>query len=1250
MRILTICFCLFILFGQAGGYAADAASSGEPAKVEIVKAVPIIKGAKKLLGSSGDYMFFSTAGGSVAMTDLDGKLLHTLQAKDGGDPVLKKPEALALGAGTIYVADSELNQVARFSTDGKYLGSFGAKRGGFFSSGGGEHELNKPRGVAYYEGIVYVLDSESKRILMFGSNGVYLSPLDIRPGAAKVAKGQEEAYKLREPADLKVDGAGRLYVLDAEDSLVKVYSSDGMYLHAIPWDGELIGLAVAQDGIYVAKNNEYTIQKYDFNDKLMYRFGGKGDEPGQLMSLSGMSISKDRQILLADTDKGVVKFFVAEAGMPMEVIPKSAMRVFVQSDGEIPIFVNKLAWNGKDTIYGVDADQEAVDVVRNDKLEKQIKFADVTPIAVAVDAEGSLWILDKKKYRVIKLDAEGKIIFSFGSEGTGEGQFDSPTDLVISPAGKIYVSDKRRNWVQIFDKDGKLLSAVRKLGDSVSIAVDAQENLYVLDNATKNISMYSVQGGLVGNLVKEKEGTPGNLLKPVAIMATFDEIFVLDGNRVKVYSRKGDYIRAFGAKGARSGELNEPVAIAQKDDMSFFVAERSNKRIQTFVTQYRPPAPEHLAAKNGLHSIELDWDATPIPYVKQYRIYRSKDEHIGFVQAGTSSTNQFIDRGLEANGVYFYRVAAQTRSGYEGATSSLVNGTSQSYKPAVLAAVDVVATSWQIKMTWKPLESEYVNSYIIYQKTGETVAKVGETVTPEFTINMLTPDTKYTYYVAAHSSDGVEAEKFEVNAATLPFSQAPLEIEVLNLRPIFSNSYKIYEQDGVGTVKLTNNTDKTMGSVTLSFLLKDFMDFSTELKIEKLAPGKSVEVKLVAVFNNNILNVTEDTSVQASLEASYFENGKRQSYSKNAPVSIYEKHKLLWSEPARYASFITPKDPPVMTFVRSVVTQYPDTKDESQLAAIVFNALGVYGLTYVQNPNDPYQVKSGTTNMVDYVQFPRETLERKSGDCVDLVGLYVASLESLGIETRVIEVPDHLLMMFSTGVKAEADGYNMDDMYVVYNDMLWIPVETTVVGSSFVKAWETGAANYYKWQGKGLDILDTSQAWQTYKPASLPDSQWKPDELSKESIDKKFPAEFKSMQKMSADIKTRRYRQKLEKDPADVDAHLQMGIILAKMGDRSEAMKYFDKVLSLQPGNAAALNNRGNLFMIDDKYAEAQKAYREAAKASPNDPYILVNLAKTHKALNEIKEAKEAFAKAQRLDSGIKKKYKALALELSNTL
>jgi hypothetical protein len=358
----------------------------------------------------------------------------------------------------------------------------------------------------------------------------------------------------------------------------------------------------------------------------------------------------------------------------------------------------------------------------------------------------------------------------------------------------------------------------------------------------------------------------------------------------------------------------------------------------------------------------------------------------------------------------------------------------------------------------------------------------------------------------------------------------------------------------------------------------------------------------------------------------------------------------MWDERGRYASFITPKDPPLLTFVRSIVTQYKDVKDEPQLAAAVFNAAGVYGLTYIPDPTNPYQVSSGKADTVDYIQFPRETLERKSGDCDDLVAFYTSALDSMGIATRVVEVPGHMFMMFSTGVHAEEDGYTMDDMYVIYEDKLWIPVETTVVGSSFVKAWELGAKHYYEWKSKGLTILNIQNEWETYKPASLAESKWKPVEISKESIDKKFPNEVMSMLKISSQTKTRHYRQHIDKNPSDVDAHLQIGIILAKLGDRDEAMKYFDKVLVLQPRNAAALNNRGNLFMIADKYEEAQRAYREATRINPEDANIWINLAKAYKATNEIKEAKAAFIKAQGLDINIKKKYKALGLELSNTL
>ncbi|MGZ3237201.1 MAG: tetratricopeptide repeat protein, partial [Burkholderiaceae bacterium] len=583
-------------------------------------------------------------------------------------------------------------------------------------------------------------------------------------------------------------------------------------------------------------------------------------------------------------------------------------------------------------------------------------------------------------------------------------------------------------------------------------------------------------------------------------------------------------------------------------------------------------------------------------------------------------------------------------------TSTAVTATPQKYTPKGLDTVQVEATPWQLKLNWKPVDSPYFGSYQIYQKDGDVYTKIGETITPEFIKDKLTPDTKYVYYVAVRSTDATESEKFGVSGTTQTFTRPPLEIEVINFRNIFSNTYKLYEQDGVGSIKVTNNTNKPIDQIKVQFTIKNFMDFPVEQKIDLLQPGQSQEIRLKAVFNNSILTVTEDTSVQASVEASYFENGNRIVFSNNSTLMVYEKHRLIWDEHGRFASFITPKDTPIMSFVRTVITQYKETKDEALLAAAVFNAMGAIGMTYIQDPNDPYQVVKGNTNVVDYIQFPRETLERKSGDCVDFVGFYMTALESMGIVTRAIEVPGHMLMMFSTGISADADGYTMDDLYVIHEGKLWIPVETTLVGKSFVKAWEAGSANYHKWVGKDLTILNVEDEWQTYKPATLPDATWKTIDISREAIEKLYPNEYMSMLKISLQTKTRRYMQAIASNPTDVDAHLQLGIIMAKAGDLKEAMQYFDRTLSFDPKNAAALNNRGNIFMLQDRYKDAQKAYLSATQISPDDAEVFVNLARAYKATKDTKKAKEAISKAQGLDPSVKKRYKALALELMNAL
>jgi sugar lactone lactonase YvrE/fibronectin type 3 domain-containing protein len=1264
MRIFIILILSLVMFVSARADTTDVPAPSGLAKIELVQELAI-GGMRKLIGWSGGNAYFAKKDGSVSVVDKDGKELVALQAKDNkGEPILKKPEAVAVFDAVIYVVDSETNRVAMFTLEGKYQGGFGTKSGGGFFGGKG-NALSSPHGIAIHEGIIYVADSGNGRIQLYGNNGVFLATLEIDGAHENIAaKEKKLPYKLNEPTDIAVDAMGQIYVLDEDDYLIKVYSPSGAYLKHLPGGVKALSFSIARDGIYVADRDSYAINKYDFKDKPVYSFGSKGKGRAQFKSITGLATNQDRQVLIGDSEKGIADIFMVEAGATFEPEVKRPSRISVRWEQVIPVSVGKMAWDGKGTMYGVaagDKDSKSKIIwIVNGAVAGEIKVKDFSPVSVAVDKNGALWALDKKKARIVKLDETGNILTSFGTSGSQKGELDDAEDFAISSTGLIFVADTGNHRVQAFSNDGVFLKEIRsdasgKLEDPAAIVLDSQDAISVLDKGRSVVSTYSAKVEPLAVFGKPAEGDP-ILTKPVALMATQDELFVLDSGQVKVFSRKGQYVRSFATNGTGSGELDEALAITATGDATFAIAERGNKRVQTFTTLYKPPAPSQLAAQGAVHTIELRWAASALPYIKQYRIYRSQAENAGFAQIATSNTNQYLDAGLEADKKFFYRVAGETQYGYVGPKSDPANGVARKYVPPPMENFMVESSQAQLKFTWKPADPQYFSAYLIYQKDGDVFTKVGETTLPEFIKNSLTPNTQYTYYIATRSTDGTESAKFAATATTPPSNSAPLEIEVLKLRDVFSNSYKLYEQDGVGRIKLTNNTDKPIEKIKVSFMLNNFMDFPTEGKVSKLMPGQSEEVILKAVFNNNILTITEDSSIQAMIEASYFQDGNREAYNKNATVTVYNKHRMTWDEHERFASFVTPKDTPIIDFARSVATQFKETKDDSHLAAVLFDSMGVLGFTYIQNPTDPYQVsiaKTATaakTDTVDYVQYPRETLERKSGDCVDLVAFYTTALESMGITTLAVEVPDHLLMMFSTGISADLDGYTMNDMYVIHDGMLWIPVETTVVGKPFIKAWELGAANYYKWRGKGMTILDVHNAWNIFKPATLPNSTLKTMDITSAAIEKKFPGDFMSTLKISSQTKTRRYLQAIQKNPADMGAHLQMGIILAKIGDRKEAMKYFDKILSAEPKNAAALNNRGNIFMLDQKYPEAQKAYLAASQADPNDSYVWVNLAKSYKAVNDTKKAKAAFVKAQKLDPSVKEQYKALALELLNAL
>src|SRR3990170_6421678 len=290
-----------------------------------------------------------------------------------------------------------------------------------------------------------------------------------------------------------------------------------------------------------------------------------------------------------------------------------------------------------------------------------------------------------------------------------------------------------------------------------------------------------------------------------------------------------------------------------------------------------------------------------------------------------------------------------------------------------------------------------------------------------------------------------------------------IDIQNVTINKVFSSLYKFYNTTPIGEIKITNNSAETFPKIKVSLNVLNYMDFSTDKEVKGVKPGATKTIPLYASFNNKILEIVEDTPAQAAIELSYYVEQKEEKTTLTIPVTIYNRNALTWITPAMISAFVTPKDEPVNDFARGVMQRYPENpaliNKQLATAMLVFDALGAYGITYSPDPNNPYEKVSRDAGAVDSLRYPRETLKLKTGDCDDLSTLISALLENLGIETAFIGTPGHLHLMLKLDIDVQkADTISLNpEQYVIFDNQIWIPVESTALGSSFHEAWYKGS-------------------------------------------------------------------------------------------------------------------------------------------------------------------------------------------------
>jgi DNA-binding beta-propeller fold protein YncE len=259
-----------------------------------------------------------------------------------------------------------------------------------------------------------------------------------------------------------------------------------------------------------------------------------GDKSQNLVRPVGLSLDEKDNLCLTDTANAAVYFYDRERNSwhRWTKVGKTALitPVAVAKQGTT-LFV---ADSGLKMVLAMDVKGKFLFAL-NHPLERP------TGLAIIRDR---LYVSDAAAHSILEFDLTGTFRASFGTRGTGPGEFNYPTHLAADHLGKLFVTDSMNFRVQIFDPEHRHVSSIGSAGDSSGhlsrpkgVAVDGDGNLYVIDALFDNLQIFDQQGRFL--LPVGSNGTgPGEFWLPGGIAISRDNlVYVADSynSRIQVF-------------------------------------------------------------------------------------------------------------------------------------------------------------------------------------------------------------------------------------------------------------------------------------------------------------------------------------------------------------------------------------------------------------------------------------------------------------------------------------------------------------------------------------------------------------------------------------------------------------------------------------------------------------------------------------------------------------------------------------------
>jgi tripartite motif-containing protein 71 len=262
-----------------------------------------------------------------------------------------------------------------------------------------------------------------------------------------------------------------LYAVDRDGNRVQAFDKNGTFLFSFgelgTGDGQFhvpYGLDVDIIGnVWVADRANDRVQKFDSRGEFIMKFGNTDAKPseelGKFDNPRHVVIDKNLEyVYVADSKNNRIQKFDIN-GTFVEAIGKLGNKsgefnlpTTIEIDSKGNFIVNE---RGNERIQKFDSEWNPI-LMWGSKGSGNSQFCHIEHIAV--DNYDNIYVTDpqsdpgcSQQARVLKFDSEGNFITKWGSYGQEDGQFRDPEHLAIDSEGRVYVSDRKNEIIQVFE-------------------------------------------------------------------------------------------------------------------------------------------------------------------------------------------------------------------------------------------------------------------------------------------------------------------------------------------------------------------------------------------------------------------------------------------------------------------------------------------------------------------------------------------------------------------------------------------------------------------------------------------------------------------------------------------------------------------------------------------------------------------------------------------------------------------------------